>query len=61
MTVHCMAVAQLEVHSHCRNKKFFMQSSNLTLGPYFTYAKNEKQLNKKLLLIIFRRFSKFSR
>ena len=24
-----------------------MQSSNVTLGPYFSYAKNEKRLNKK--------------
>ena len=43
--VDCMAVAQLEVHSHCRN--FFMQPSNWTRGSYFTYAKNEKWLSKK--------------
>lgn len=42
-----MAVAQLEVQTQCKNKIFVMQSSNFTLGPYFTYAKNEKRLNKK--------------
>lgn len=47
MIVYCMTVAQSEMQSHCGNKIFVMQYSNLTLGPYFTNAKNQKRQNKK--------------
>ena len=55
---------QSEVQSHCRNKIFVMQSSYLTLGPYFTNAKNQKRQNKKHKKTFINNllsFSKFSR
>ena len=52
MIVHCMTVAQLKVDSHWRYKIFVMESSNLILDPYFTYAKNEKRQKKNKKKII---------